>query len=76
MANKSRRIRDELAIGGLEVEYLRRDVLEQLPIAWTVVVDGFIVDARSLPPEIQVEARRLGPVPDVSVAPPPEGPRV
>jgi hypothetical protein len=30
-----------------------------------ISVDGFSVDARTLPPELQVEARRRGLVPDL-----------
>ena len=30
-----------------------------------ISVDGFIVDARTLPPEIQAEARRRGLIPDL-----------
>jgi hypothetical protein len=40
-------------------------MLEQHPLAWLVEVDGFIVDARTLPAEVQDEARRRGLIPDL-----------
>ncbi len=34
-------------------------------MAWMISVDGFIVDARTMSPEIQTEARRRGLIPDL-----------
>jgi hypothetical protein len=34
-------------------------------MAWIVEVDGLLVDARMLSPELQDEARRLGLIPDL-----------
>lgn len=65
MANKSKRIHDVLGLGPFDHEFCRREVLEQSPIAWLVVVDGIVVDARWLPPEVQAEARRRGLIPDL-----------
>jgi hypothetical protein len=39
-----------------------------LGVAWLVAVDGFIVDARQLPPELQAEARRQGLIPHITEA--------
>lgn len=58
MANKSKLIRDLLGIGRMDVELSRREVLAQHPLAWLVEVNGLLVDIRSMPPEIQAEARR------------------
>ncbi len=60
MANKSKLIRDLLGIGRMEVELCRRELLAHHPLAWLVEVDGLLVDIRSMPPEIQAEARRRG----------------
>ncbi len=68
LANKARAIRDALNIGPLDIEPCRREILEQHPMAWMISVNGFIVDARTMPPEIQAEARRKGLIPDL---PPP-----
>ena len=41
-------------------------MIEQHPMAWLVEVDGFILDARTLPPQsLQDEARRRGLIPDL-----------
>ena len=68
MANKARRIRDLLDLGPMEPELYRRDILAEHPLAWLVELDGFIVDARQLPPELQAEARRQGLIPDIAEA--------
>lgn len=69
MANRSKLIHDLLGIGRMEVELCRREMLAQHPLAWLVEVDGLLVDIRSMPPEIQAEARRRGLVLDVPPMP-------
>jgi hypothetical protein len=64
MANKAALINRALAIGVYEPDLMRAAMLEQHPMTWTVMVDGFIVDARTLPPKVQDEARRRGLIPD------------
>ena len=63
MANKGRTIRDLLDIVPFAPETSRRDVLDANPLAWLVMVDGIIVDARWLPPELQAQAHRQGLIP-------------
>jgi hypothetical protein len=65
MANKAGLINRTLGIRGFEPELTRVALLERHPLAWLVEVDGFIVDARMLPAEIQDEARRRGLTPDL-----------
>src|SRR4051812_40354993 len=65
MANKAGLIARTLRLTVFEPELARVAVLEQHPLAWLVEVDRLIVDARSLPPERQDEARRRGLIPDV-----------
>ena len=65
MANKSARIRALLGLSWYEPELTRRSMLEQNPLAWLVTVNGIPVDARTLPRELQDEARRLGLIPDL-----------
>ena len=62
---KAKLIRDLLRIGPMEPEFCRREILESHPLAWLISVNGVIVDARSMPPEIQAEARRKGLIPDL-----------
>jgi hypothetical protein len=65
MANKAGLINRTLGIGIFEPELTRIAMLEQHPMAWIVEVDGFLVDARMLPDDIQDEARRRGLIPDL-----------
>lgn len=64
MANKAAMIRKTLEFGVFEPDLTRRAMLEQHPFAWLVQVNGFLVDARTLPAEVQDEARRRGLIPD------------
>jgi hypothetical protein len=68
LANKARTIREALKIGPLDIEFCRREILEQHPMAWMISVNGFIVDARTMPPEVQAEARWKGLIPDLPAA--------
>jgi len=65
MANKGRLIADTLRIGLMDPEFSRRDMIDNNPMAWLLQVDGFLVDARQLPPELQVQAWRRGLIPYV-----------
>jgi len=65
MANKAGLINRTLAIKVFEPDLTRVAMLEQHPMAWIVEVDGFLVDARMLPDDVQAEARRRGLIPDL-----------
>jgi hypothetical protein len=65
LTNKAKLIRDVLRIGQLEPEFCRRELLASNPMAWMISVNGFVVDARTMPPEVQAEARRRGLIPDL-----------
>lgn len=58
-----RRIRRLVDIRRLDVDFCRRELLERHPLAWLIEVNGFVVDARWMPPEIQVEAVGRGLIP-------------
>ncbi|MBI3766861.1 MAG: hypothetical protein HY271_00025 [Deltaproteobacteria bacterium] len=49
----------------MEPEFCRRELLAENPLAWMIEVDGLIVDARTMPLEIQEEAWRRGLIPDL-----------
>jgi hypothetical protein len=70
LSAKARVIHDLLGLGPMDLAYCRRDMLAKNPLAWMVQINGFMVDARTLPPEVQAEARRRGLIPDL----PPDGP--
>jgi hypothetical protein len=63
MANKSLHIRRLLDIHRLDIDFCRRELLERHPLAWLIEVNGFVVDARWMPPAIQAEAARRGLIP-------------
>jgi hypothetical protein len=63
MANKGRLIADALRISLMDPEFSRRDMIDKNPMAWLLEVNGFLVDARQLPPELQVQAWRQGLIP-------------
>ena len=66
MAGKAKKVRDALGlVGRLDPEFCRRELLDDHPLAWLVEVNGMLVDARWLPPELQAEARRRGLIPDL-----------
>ena len=68
IANKSRVICDMFNLGPFTPEFCRQDMLQNNPLVWMIRVNGFHVDARTQPPEIQAEARRLGLIPEVDSA--------
>jgi Domain of unknown function (DUF6398) len=65
MANKAALIAKTLDLGMFEPDLTRVSMLERHPMAWIVRVNGFLVDARTLPEELQDEARRRGLIPDL-----------
>jgi hypothetical protein len=65
MGNKSRQIEDVLGIGSMDPAWSRQDMIAKNPNVWFVELDGFVVDARSLPEELQVQAWELGLIPYV-----------
>lgn len=67
---KAKRIQGLLRIVLFEPRYCRRALLADNPLAWMISVDGFLVDARTMPPEIQMEARRKGLIPDLPASAP------
>ena len=65
MANKAGIINRLLDIAIFEPDLTRVAMMGQHPMAWLVADDGFIIDARTLPAELQDEARRRGLIPDL-----------
>lgn len=65
MANKAALINNALNLRVFDPDLTRTAMLKQHPLAWLVEIDGLIVDARMLAPELQDEARRRGLIPDL-----------
>ena len=63
VGNKAKQIRDLLDIGVFEPDWTLPSKIEQNPMVWIITVNGFIMDARSAPREIQEEAFRKGLIP-------------
>ena len=69
MAAKAKQIRDAVRLDvPMDPEFCRGELLADHPFAWMVEVDGVIVDARMLPVELQIEAQRLGLIPDMQIS--------
>ncbi len=63
VGNKSKEIKDILKIGIFDTTWTLPSKIDDNPMAWMISVNGFIVDARSLPRPIQEEAYRKGLIP-------------
>jgi hypothetical protein len=68
LATRARFIMNLLRIMPLEPAYCRRERLAQNPLAWLVERNGIVVDARTLPADIQTELRRRGLIPPLDGA--------
>jgi len=62
---KAKAIRDALKMDSLDPRWSLPSQLNQHPTAWLIMLDGFIVDARQTPVEIQRRAYELGLIPYV-----------
>lgn len=60
---KAKAIRDLLKIRQFDFRWMLRRRIEESPMAWTISVNGFFVDARQLKREVQEEAFRKGLIP-------------
>ena len=61
---KAAEIRRLVRLSPVDAQWLLPELIEDSPALWTLSWNGFIVDARELPPEIQLEAARMGLIPD------------
>jgi hypothetical protein len=65
LSNKAKQIRDSLKLYQIHPEFSRRELLANSPVPWLVKFNGLIVDARTLPADVQAEARRKRLIPDL-----------
>jgi Domain of unknown function (DUF6398) len=72
MSNKAKLVRDMLKISHFSAEFQRADLVAENPAVWFIQVDGLIVDARSVPRDLQVEAYLRGLIPYAPVLGPEE----
>ena len=62
-SSKAKQIRDLLNVSLMDPKWSRPSQLDSNPMAWMISVDGFIMDARALPREIQEIAYAKGLIP-------------
>ena len=65
VGNRSKHIRDLFKMNQLDPNWTLRSRMDENPLAWLITVNGLVVDARHLPPEMQAEAHRRGLIPYV-----------
>jgi len=63
VGNKSKQIMDLLHIGLMDPEWTLPSRIDDNPMVWMISVNGLILDARSVPREIQEAAYRKGLIP-------------
>jgi len=63
MGGKAKQVRDMLKMSYFTPEFLRADVVADNAGVWFVEVDGLLMDARSLPLDLQTVAFRRGYIP-------------
>lgn len=61
--NKAKQIRDMLRINQFDGKWMLPSMVDKNPLAWMISVNGFILDARKLPRDIQEEAYQKGLIP-------------
>lgn len=65
VAVKATQIKQLLKIGLMDSKWTLPSRMDSNPMAWYIMVDGFIVDARSMPVNIQIAAFTKGLIPYV-----------
>jgi len=60
---KAKAIRDTLGMGQMDPQWYRPSKMEDNPLAWMILVNGFAVDVRQMPRDIQEIAYEKGFIP-------------
>jgi len=63
MQAKSKQIRDLLGMDQMDPDWSIPSMVDKNPLIWMLEVNGFIIDVRHAPREIQEEAFRKGLIP-------------
>lgn len=63
VCGKSKAIRDMFKIMQMDPQWTLHSRMDRNPMVWMIMVNGFIMDARSAPYEIQEQAYRAGIIP-------------
>jgi hypothetical protein len=62
-ANKAKQIRDLFRMYQFDPRWCLPSLVEENPLVWTLEVDGFMLDVRDMPREVQEAAYRKGLIP-------------
>jgi hypothetical protein len=62
-AAKARAVRDALDMSQMDPQWYRPSKLDENPMAWMIMVNGFVVDVRSMPRDVQEAAYAKGLIP-------------
>ena len=60
---KAKAVRDALDMGQMDPQWYRPSKMEDNPLAWMIMVDGFVVDVRQMPRNLQEIAYEKGLIP-------------
>ena len=60
---KAKVVRDALGMGQMDPQWCRPSKMEDNPLAWMIMVNGFAVDVRQMPRDIQEVAYEKGLIP-------------
>lgn len=63
MANKAAMVRDLLNLSRRDTEVMRQHLIDSDPLIWLLEVDGLLIDAHALPPDLQRQAFQKGLIP-------------
>jgi hypothetical protein len=60
---KAKVVRDALGMGPMDPQWYRPSKMEDNPLAWMIMVNGFVVDMRQMPRDVQEVAYKKGLIP-------------
>ena len=63
---KAKVVRDALDMSQMDPQWYRPSKMEDNPLAWMIMVNGFAVDARQMPREVQEIAYEKGLIPSIT----------
>jgi hypothetical protein len=62
---KAKAVRDVLGMGQMDPQWYRPSKMDKNPMAWMIMVDGYVVDVRQMPRDIQEVAYEKGLIPSL-----------
>ena len=60
---KAKVVRDALDMSQMDPQWYRPSRMDENPMAWMIMVNGFVVDVRSMPRDVQEAAYAKGLIP-------------